>query len=171
MILHLLYRDIPTTPTTYPLAFSIAICQYIVMVCPYCQHYDTNVTNSRQHKSLSKIWRRRQCIRCKAVFTTYEQVAEKELPLVTGKGKPVGFSIPKLLVSIYEHLPTSSETRADDAQALATTIYHELSEGSHATLTREMIADTTYQVIRRYNAHSGLSYAVAHGLVSPDSVR
>lgn len=142
------------------------------MVCPYCHHRDTNVTNSRQHREQPRVWRRRQCSRCKTTFTTYESVAEKELPLVIDphKKKPVTFSLPKLLVSIYESLSVDSPNRADDAQALAMSVYRELSEATDAVLERATIAMTTYEVLTRYNARSGLSYGVVHGLITPESM-
>ena len=142
------------------------------MVCPYCQHRDTNVTNSRQHRDQPRIWRRRQCTRCKTTFTTYESVAEKELPLIVdpNKKKPVTFSMPKLLISIYECLPADDPKRADNAQALALSVYHELSERTSAELERSAIAKTAYEVITRYNARSGLSYGVSHGLITPESM-
>ena len=142
------------------------------MVCPYCHHRDTTVTNSRQHREQPRIWRRRQCSRCKTTFTTYESVAEKELPLVVDpqKKKPVTFSMPKLLISIYECLPADNTHRADDAQALAMSVYHELSERTEAELERKAISMTAYEVITRYNARSGLSYGVAHGLITPETM-
>jgi transcriptional repressor NrdR len=141
------------------------------MVCPYCHHQDTNVTNSRQHKVQSKIWRRRQCERCKTTFTTYEQIADKELPLVSGAGKPTVFSPPRLLLSIYGHLLPTTQNKPDVAQALTDTVYHELSEGTEATLTRKIIAETTYKVLRRYNPRIGLSYGVAHEIITPDALK
>ena len=141
------------------------------MVCPYCHHHDTHVTNSRQHKMQSKIWRRRKCERCKTTFTTYELIAQKELPLVTGKGSPTSFSIPVLLLSIYDCLLPSTPDKADVAQALADTVYHELTERTEAVLTRQTIAKTTYDVLRRYNARIGLSYGVAHEIITPDTLK
>lgn len=141
------------------------------MVCPYCHHSDTSVTNSRQHNVLPKIWRRRKCTRCKTIFTTYEQIAEKELPLVVGKRKHKQFSLPHLMLSIYTYLPETLPNRADDAHALATSVYQLLSARTSADLTSAIIADTTYTVLGRFNAHSGLSYAVAHKIITPDTLK
>ncbi len=140
------------------------------MVCPYCQHNDTSVVNSRQHKSLSKIWRRRQCVRCKTTFTTYELVAHKELPSVMTSSETAPFSTTKLLISIYTCLPVSSR-RAEHAQALAETVYQKLSERSESSLSGKVVADTTYEVLKRFNPRSGLSYAVEHNIITPDTLR
>lgn len=141
------------------------------MVCPYCQHNDTAVVNSRQHKSQPKIWRRRRCVRCKTTFTTYELLAAKELPMVTAdNGSSVSFSMPRLMISIYNVLPTS-QTRADDSQALADSVYQQLSERSSSTLSTRDIANTTHTVLKRFNPRSGLSYGVAHNIITPDTLK
>lgn len=141
------------------------------MVCPYCQHNDTSVINSRQHSVQPKIWRRRKCQRCKTTFTTYEQIAEKELPLVSISGTHQKFSLPRLMLSIYTYLPDTLPQRADDAHALATSVYQQLTKHASADLTREDIAKTTYTVLGRFHAHSGLSYAVAHKIITSNSLK
>lgn len=140
------------------------------MVCPYCQHNDTSVVNSRQHKSQSKIWRRRQCVRCKTIFTTYELVAHKELPSVMSGSQTTPFNTTKLLISIYTCLPDSPR-RAEHAQALSDTVYQMLSERSGSSLANETIANTTYEVIKRFNPRSGLTYAVEHNIITPDTLK
>ncbi len=140
------------------------------MVCPYCQHNDTAVVNSRQHKSQSKIWRRRQCVRCKTTFTTYELVAHKELPSVLSGTVTTPFNTTALLISIYTCLPNSTR-RAEHAQALADTVYQKLSERSESSLSSKDIAETTYEVLRRFNPRSGLTYAVEHNIITPDTLK
>lgn len=162
-------RVIPTVFLGYPLAFLTAVCQYVVMVCPYCQHNDTSVTNSRQHRKEPRIWRRRRCVRCKTIFTTYEQLAEKDLPHVVYRGESTVFSLPRLMVSIYAVLDNSPK-RADNAQALAQTVYHELSTTSSAQLERDVIVQATYRTLLRYNATSGLTYGVKHGIITTDTL-
>lgn len=50
------------------------------MDCPYCLSEASKVTDKR--KSLNGIRRRRECVKCKKRFTTYEQVSEGELYIV-----------------------------------------------------------------------------------------
>jgi transcriptional repressor NrdR len=45
----------------------------IRMECPYCQNPETKVTDSRDTGTLS-IRRRRECLKCKKTFTTYEYI-------------------------------------------------------------------------------------------------
>lgn len=141
------------------------------MVCPYCHHSRTQVTNSRPNTSSASIWRRRVCQHCKAVFTTYETIAASELPLVqSGHVTPVPFSMPRLLLSIHNSL-VQVKNSADTAQSLAETVFTLLLRQSPEVLTPRVIAQTTYDCLCRYNAPSGLRYGVSHGIITPDSFR
>ena len=44
------------------------------MRCPYCQHQESKVVDSRPTEEGASIRRRRQCMACGRRFTTYEQV-------------------------------------------------------------------------------------------------
>ena len=50
-----------------------------IMRCPYCQHPDSKVIDSRDTDT--GIRRRRECLRCESRFTTYER-AEVAMPAV-----------------------------------------------------------------------------------------
>lgn len=42
------------------------------MLCPYCNHADTKVTDKRDNDSVTR--RRRECLKCGKRFTTYERI-------------------------------------------------------------------------------------------------
>jgi transcriptional repressor NrdR len=54
------------------------------MKCPFCNHDDTRVVDSRLGREGNNIRRRRECIECERRFTTYERI-EETLPLVIKK--------------------------------------------------------------------------------------
>lgn len=140
------------------------------MVCPICHNKDTSVINSRQHRLLPQVWRRRTCKRCKVTFTTYEQVAEKELALVTTSKNTEIFSVAKLMLSIHGCLP-SSPNQADHAYELAQNIRYELEKSSTATLTTGMIIKTTFETLSRFNPRAGLQYGLNHEYIDPKSYK
>src|SRR6185369_12958000 len=86
----------------FPLVLSLALCQYIDMVCIYCGG-KTAVVNSRSQKKANQTWRRRQCLDCQAVFTSVEAV---DLPTSLLFKKDAKHSEPfqrdKLFISVYE---------------------------------------------------------------------
>ena len=46
------------------------------MICPYCDHNDDKVIDSRASEGGRVIRRRRQCLKCSKRFTTYERVEQ-----------------------------------------------------------------------------------------------
>ena len=54
------------------------------MKCPYCDHPETKVLDSRLSKEMDTIRRRRECLSCAKRFSTAERI-EEGLPLVIKK--------------------------------------------------------------------------------------
>jgi transcriptional repressor NrdR len=68
--------------------------------CPFCQHVDDRVIDSRLSKDGDMIRRRRECAHCLRRFTTYERV-EETLPLVIKKdGRREPFDRGKILAGL-----------------------------------------------------------------------
>jgi len=66
------------------------------MHCPFCTHVDTRVIDSRLLGDGDQIRRRRECMSCKARFTTYE-TAELSLPrIIKSDGRRETFNEDKL---------------------------------------------------------------------------
>lgn len=74
------------------------------MHCPFCQHEDTRVIDSRVSEDGTSIRRRRECGQCGERFNTLE-VAELKLPqVIKGDGSRVAFDIDKLRLSMQRAL-------------------------------------------------------------------
>lgn len=70
------------------------------MRCPFCNHDDTQVVETREFEEGVAIRRRRRCLRCDKRFTTYER-SEVSLPAVVKKdGSRVEFDPAKLRASM-----------------------------------------------------------------------
>ena len=70
------------------------------MRCPFCNHEDTQVVDTRSNPEANTIRRRRRCPKCDKRFTTYERV-ELRLPrLVKKDGSRTDFDRDKLLGSM-----------------------------------------------------------------------
>lgn len=69
------------------------------MKCPFCAFDDSKVTDSRQ--SDDKIRRRRECIKCKRRFTTYEVVEIPLLMVEKRDGTYENFDRSKLIQGIF----------------------------------------------------------------------
>ena len=67
------------------------------MKCPFCNHSESKVVDSRLSKDKEMIRRRRECLGCKKRFTTSER-AEEALPMVVKKdGRRETFNRLKIL--------------------------------------------------------------------------
>ncbi len=57
------------------------------MKCPYCDHKDSKVIDSRYTEEYTCIRRRRECLNCKERFTTYERLEDLPLMVVKRNGQ------------------------------------------------------------------------------------
>lgn len=80
------------------------------MNCPYCSHESTKVTDKRN--SPDGIRRRRECLKCKKRFTTYERLSENNLYIIKKDKKREKFDRCKLekgILKAFEKRPVSKE--------------------------------------------------------------
>ena len=70
------------------------------MKCPYCDHEDSTVIDSRHTEDGHAIRRRRECEACGRRFTTYEKVEEMILMVIKKDGRREAFDRNKLLNGI-----------------------------------------------------------------------
>lgn len=52
------------------------------MRCPYCMHSESKVIDTREPVFADTIRRRRECLKCKKRFTTYERIEELQLRVI-----------------------------------------------------------------------------------------
>lgn len=67
------------------------------MECPYCQYNNSRVLESRSAEGGQSIRRRRECLRCKHRFTTYERIEFVPINVIKKDGKKESFDRSKLL--------------------------------------------------------------------------
>ena len=94
------------------------------MKCPFCAHVHDKVVDSRESKDGDAIRRRRQCLKCKRRFTSYERIDEIPSMVVKKDGRRERFDRQKVLAGILkacEKRPVSMsqlETIADNAETM-----------------------------------------------------
>ena len=67
------------------------------MKCPFCAHLDDKVVDSREARTGDLIRRRRECLKCKRRFTTYERIDEIPYMVVKKDGRREKFDRQKVL--------------------------------------------------------------------------
>ncbi|MBS3100401.1 transcriptional regulator NrdR [Candidatus Pacearchaeota archaeon] len=70
------------------------------MRCPYCSHAETKVTDKRDVKVSTR--RRRECLKCKKRFTTYEKLEPIEKYVVKKDGRRELFNRDKAFLGIIK---------------------------------------------------------------------
>lgn len=80
------------------------------MKCPYCSGTESKVTNKRG--SPIGIRRRRECLKCKKRFTTYEKIEMQEIYVLKKDRTREKFDIKKIRIGVekaFEKRPISKE--------------------------------------------------------------
>ncbi len=117
------------------------------MRCPFCQHMEDRVIDSRLSKEGDMIRRRRECSHCLRRFTTYERV-EETLPLVIKKdGRRENFDRNKILVGLHkacEKRPISVEV----LEKLVDRIEQKLQEGGEREIPSQAIGEKIMQELQ-----------------------
>ena len=72
------------------------------MKCPKCQADDDKVLDSRSARDGAAIRRRRECLKCGARFTTYEEIDRDEVLVVKRDGRRQTFERQKLEKAIRQ---------------------------------------------------------------------
>jgi len=91
------------------------------MRCPFCDHLDTRVLDSRPVNDVRSIRRRRECAACSRRFTTFETVEEIPLIVVKKDGTREQFSRDKILrglIRACEKRPVALETLQNIAEEI-----------------------------------------------------
>ena len=95
------------------------------MLCPFCEHTEDKVVDSRESKEGDAIRRRRECLKCGRRFTTYERIDDIPYMVVKKDGRRERFERQKVLNGLLracEKRPVSMGALQDlvaEAEAMA----------------------------------------------------
>ncbi len=134
------------------------------MVCIYCGG-ETQVVNSRLQKKSNQVWRRRRCLACQGVFTSYER-ADLAASLVFQRDKKhlEPFQRDKLFLSVYESV-RHRKTAETDARALTDTILAKLRTKTQvASVDRSTLVSVSSEVLKRFDKAAYTAYLAYHPL-------
>ncbi|TVP67609.1 MAG: transcriptional regulator NrdR [Leptolyngbya sp. LCM1.Bin17] len=93
------------------------------MHCPFCQHPNNRVLESRSAEAGRSIRRRRECLRCERRFTTYERIEYVPITVIKRNSDHELFERSKVLRGIVRACektpvtPQTIETVVDDIEA------------------------------------------------------
>ena len=72
------------------------------MTCPFCNHLEDKVVDSRESREGDAIRRRRECLGCERRFTTYERIDEVPYMVIKKDGRREKFDRQKVLAGLLK---------------------------------------------------------------------
>lgn len=110
------------------------------MKCPYCEHLDNKVIDSRLNKDATITRRRRECLSCDQRFTTYERL-EVMLPVLVKKdGRREAWDRHKLIVGLEKACEKRTVSR-DKIDEFTDMIEHKLQDYSAKEIPSGVIGE------------------------------
>ncbi|MDH7517841.1 MAG: transcriptional regulator NrdR [Candidatus Thermoplasmatota archaeon] len=118
------------------------------MNCPYCNHIESKVTDSRDTGKYS-IRRRRECLKCGKRFTTYESIEMEPLYVIKKDGRREKFDRNKIkngIMKALEKRPISHEKIDEIVDSIEEKIRRCGKEEVETSLIGEYVMETLKQV-------------------------
>jgi transcriptional repressor NrdR len=114
------------------------------MRCPFCQHDDTQVKDSRPTDDNAAIRRRRVCPACGARFTTFERVQLRDLVVIKKSGRRLPFDRDKLMRSI-QHAIRKRPVEPERVERMVNGIVRRLESSGETEIPSSTIGELVMQ--------------------------
>ena len=126
------------------------------MRCPYCNHPDSRVTDSRMAEN--GVRRRRECIRCGLRFTTYERVQTTALLVAKRDGRREEFNRDKLLSGIVKAC-TKRPIPYREVEKVVEEIEGELQHLGRAEIPGSLLGEMVMEQLKRLDRVAYVRFA------------
>ena len=126
------------------------------MNCPHCSHTNFKVTDKRD--SPSGIRRRRECLKCKKRFTTYEKIERGELYVIKKDNRREKFQREKLesgIIKAFEKRPVSQEK----IQKIINEIEEQIRKRGKKEIKSSLIGETIMKKIKKLDKVAYIRFA------------
>jgi transcriptional repressor NrdR len=128
------------------------------MHCPFCQHEDTRVVDSRLAEDGTTVRRRRECPACGERFSTFE-TAEIKLPaVVKGDGRREPFEEHKLRVS-FDRALQKRPVSADQVDTAVRAIVHELRVSAEREVPSMQVGELVMRELKKLDQVAFVRFA------------
>jgi len=131
------------------------------MVCVYCGS-ETQVVNSRHQRRNNQVWRRRRCLRCRAVFTTLEAADYANALRVEAGSVFKPFLADLLYTEVLLALSDRKQAYIDAREVTATIIKNLLQHPSSPLFKPQEISQATAAVLQKFDKQAWHRYAAEH---------
>jgi transcriptional repressor NrdR len=128
------------------------------MECPYCQFIDSRVLESRSTESGQSIRRRRECLKCKHRFTTYERLEFVPVTVVKRNEEREYFDRSKLLRGMV-HACQKTGLSTDTLERIVDEIDAQLQSRTRREVTTTEIGDLVLEQLKPLNEVAYIRFA------------
>ena len=128
------------------------------MKCPFCLHEDDKVIDSRSSNEGKSVRRRRECLKCKKRFTTYEYVEEVPLMVIKKDGRRESFDRNKIISGILkacEKRPVSVEK----VEALVDRVEKELQKSFDKEVKAQVVGELVMDYLHKLDEVAYVRFA------------
>jgi len=108
------------------------------MNCPFCNHQETKVVDSRDTNDGKITRRRRECVKCSSRFSTYEEIELLRLAIVKKDGSKVDYDKNKIEAGIRKALEKRPVTQEKFAKLIGDIEYDIRAVEKPEITTREI---------------------------------
>lgn len=130
------------------------------MQCPFCNHGELRVIDSRNATEANAIKRRRECLKCCQRFTTFETV-ELTLQVLKRDGRYESFQEAKLINGLKA---ASSHTRIgqDQVHAIASNVKTELLGKQNREISTKEIGELVMKYLKKADMIAYIRFACVY---------
>lgn len=128
------------------------------MYCPFCDHKDSRVLESRLTAENSSVRRRRQCEACKGRFTTYERVEVIQLLIVKRSGNREPYMREKLRAGVARACAKTPLT-AEQIDDLVDSVENELASMGKREVSSSLLGEMALTRLRNLNQVAYVRFA------------
>jgi transcriptional repressor NrdR len=127
------------------------------MKCPYCNHTETKVLETREtEEDITR--RRRECLKCEKRFTTYEQVELTNITIIKKDGRREIFDKQKLIKSMQLAFRKRS-TSLDKIEEIASSIETKLRNMMEKEITTKQIGELVMKQLKKIDPVAYIRFA------------
>lgn len=128
------------------------------MKCPYCDHENTDVIETRDSEDLSVTRRRRSCGKCEKRFTTYERVETVPITVIKKDERRETFDREKLKRGIWR---ASGKTtiKAEDVDRIVDEVERELIGGDTTEVKSNKIGELVAKRLKKLDKLAYIRFA------------
>jgi len=128
------------------------------MICPFCGHSETKVIDSRDTNDGKAIRRRRECEKCQARFSTYEEMEIMKMTVVKKDGRKQDYDRAKIETGIKKALE-KRPVKNEDIEKLLGDIEYEIHSKEACEITSKEIGKIVLEKLKEIDDVAYLRFA------------